>query len=892
MIRSLDADVRSLLRSGVAVSNLTQCLDELVVNSLDAGATCVSVRVDIPSFRLQVIDNGCGISKDDLELLGERYATSKCHSLEDLNELKSYGFRGEALASIRDIAGILEVVTRHKSSFKTYCKIFRNGKALKVTESCLPRSNVGTTVSAYDLFSSLPVRRKLVSDVFDLERIRQRLASIALTNPSVSFSLYNEASGQKCLQTHKSQSTVSTFSQLFGNLKAKSLREICFEKRSFRISGYVGLETYRNKNLQFVYVNSRLLLKTKIHKLVNRLLNRSLLLKRTFPCDEGDVRLGQQRSPPKQGCEKYSIFFMNIHCPLTDYDITLEPAKTLVEFQDWDGVLSCVQGCIESFLASENLILPGEQTEDVVDNENGSQAEDSSDSQIDLSDYEYQTTVTITNRHTQCISPSNIRKSLQSSVVHRKPTQLCNMEDKSGDTPHNQEVGREIELTDIAEKRSKSLNNSSGYVTNTRPENLKEITKDYEKSGEQAKGRILESGIEKSTLRMTNERENSLCSRTQLLLQESNIFNTRTHSKSCFTSPNPITLQPRGGRKRYHNDARSKVTNSNSCNTSLNRFQLDRSRKGSRISSIEIETVQGNTTNSFNELSPKIPTWDIGKSKENSSQDSCNGKRTIEQGSGWDDTGSLGEKCSSTPSAGNLQHQGVKETPPDVIDLLDHENSTAERESVTKTGYPETKQLLGFSENIIPQESQTKGKEGSAPNGKNKSVSTVNKIDDKIEDEEFSIRELGVAAFGVGHESGTFATLKENSGIENGARHDFENELYNKGEQYSHSLGHENKDGPLENWQCTYDVNLQRKLYINLRTGNTCYDCPGGLSGKDKEEEEGNLDGRRETRMRGPLGCAPHVSFDCTPWLPRKNRMRTTRSNQQEGEVNGKKEKT
>nr|QIC49972.1 DNA mismatch repair protein Mlh3 [Actinia equina] len=891
MIRSLDADVRSLLRSGIAVSNLTQCLDELVVNSLDAGATCVSVRVDIPSFRLQVIDNGCGISKNDLEFLGERYATSKCHSLEDLSELKSYGFRGEALASIRDIAGILEVVTRHKSSFKTYCKIFRNGKALKVTESCLPRSNIGTTISAYDLFSSLPVRRKLISDVFDLERMRQRLTSIALINPSVSFSLYNEASGQKCLQTHKSQSTVSTFSQLFGNLKAKSLREICFQERSFRISGYVGLETLHNKNLQFVYVNSRLLLKTKIHKLVNRLLARSLLLKRlALPCNDGDVRFGQQRSPPRQGSEKYPIFIMNISCPLTGYDITLEPAKTLVEFQDWDGILSCVQGCIESFLARENLVLPGEQTEDLVDNDNCSQAEDSSDSQVDLSVYEYQTTATDSIRQTQCISPSNIRKSLQSSVVHRKSTRLCSAENESGDTLHNQKGGREIKLTDTAEKRLKGLNNSfhnGKGLPNTRPENVVDIKIGHEKSVEEAKEGSSESGINSSTstLGVENEWEieNPLGSRAQLFLRKSDTSKTRPYSKICFTSPNPITLQPRGARKRFHTDVNSKGKDTNS-RTSLNRFVLDRSKKVSRISSIENTTVQGNITNRLNELPPNILTRDIANFYGRFSQDTRNDKVTNEQVSGLDGVESLREMFSSTPPKSNLQQHGVKEAPLDLIDLLDRDSYT-ERESSEAN---KTDDTWLFSENLIPQETYTKENETSAPDGKNKTVWTANIMKDTIQDEEESSCKVGVAPRGSGREAGTSEAPKDPNRNENEIRNEYENELYIQGEKIS--FGHENNEGSLENWQCTYDVSLKRKLYINLRTGNTSYDCPEGLNNSDehkkKEDEERSLEGRMETRSRGPLSCAPHVSFDCTPWLPRKNRIRTTGSNQKECEIN------
>ena len=71
-VTSLPADVRSLLRTGVAITNVAQCVEELVVNSLDAGATCVAVRVDLPCFKIQVVDNGRGIQESDLQLVGER----------------------------------------------------------------------------------------------------------------------------------------------------------------------------------------------------------------------------------------------------------------------------------------------------------------------------------------------------------------------------------------------------------------------------------------------------------------------------------------------------------------------------------------------------------------------------------------------------------------------------------------------------------------------------------------------------------------------------------------------------------------------------------------------------------------------------------------------------
>ena len=422
MICPLDDEVRSQLRSGVAITSVTQCVEELVLNSVDAGASCIALCVDIPGFRVQVVDNGSGIARNDLERVGQRYSTSKCHSLHDLKELRCHGYRGEALASLLEISGVLEIVTRHKSSYKTLCSMFINGKSVGVSESCFPRANVGTTVTIHDLFRTLPVRRKVISEVLEFERIRQRVAAIALIHPEISFSLRNDASQVKCLQTHKSQSLRSTFTQLYGNLKSKGLREVCHEMRQFKITGFISVDTQHNKSLQFIYINSRLVLKTKIHRLVGNILNKSSVVKKlAFSTENESLGKTNMDSPDKQS-DRYGIFVLNITCPLDEYDITLEPAKTLVEFQDWEGLLLCVENCVQSFLARENLVLYVSESDC-----SESQEEESPNgqyvvnSQGSFSMFEYQNLSSLGDKaDIMEISTSSISKSLHSSTVCRR----------------------------------------------------------------------------------------------------------------------------------------------------------------------------------------------------------------------------------------------------------------------------------------------------------------------------------------------------------------------------------------------------------------------------------------------------------------------------------------
>lgn len=410
MIRPLQEEVRSLLRSGVAITNLTQCVEELVLNSIDAGASNITLRVDIPNLKIQVSDNGCGISFGDLKLAGERYSSSKCHVLKDLDQLTFYGFRGEALASLREICDVLEIVTRHRSSYQTYCKLFRNAQVLDLAESRFPRTQSGTTVTLHNIFANLPVRRKSITEVLDFERVRHRIASIALVHPKTAFLLINDSSGTKCLQTHVCKSSVSTFSQLFGNYRSKGLQQVCFEHKDFKVSGFISTDTHHSKSLQFVFVNNRLVLKTKIHKLINSILGKSELLRKLTASEvsssEPEGPQTKVTSPQNaKSSDNHGIFFLNVECLVTEYDICFEPAKTLIEFQDWESVLFCVEKCIKDFLTKHNFSLDPEQADSRENND--SQEEESCTRSLEAFKYRRE------------IETSNVRRSLHSSTVFR-----------------------------------------------------------------------------------------------------------------------------------------------------------------------------------------------------------------------------------------------------------------------------------------------------------------------------------------------------------------------------------------------------------------------------------------------------------------------------------------
>ncbi|XP_014591206.2 DNA mismatch repair protein Mlh3 isoform X5 [Equus caballus] len=355
MIKRLSVEVQAKLRSGLAICSLGQCVEELALNSIDAEAKCVAVRVNMETFQVQVIDNGFGMGSDDVDKVGNRYFTSKCSSLQDLENLRFYGFRGEALASIADMASAVEISSKKNKTMKTFVKLFQNGKALKACEAELSRPSAGTTVTVYNLFYQLPVRRKCMDPRLEFEKVRQRVEALSLMHPSISFSLRNDVSGSMVLQLPKTKDVYSRFCQIYGLGKSQKLREINFKYKEFELSGYISSEAHYNKNMQFLFVNRRLILRTKLHKLIDFLLRKESIICK--PKNGSASRQMTSNPRYRSNPELHGIYVINMQCQFCEYDVCMDPAKTLIEFQNWDTPLVCVQEGVKMFLKKEKLFV-------------------------------------------------------------------------------------------------------------------------------------------------------------------------------------------------------------------------------------------------------------------------------------------------------------------------------------------------------------------------------------------------------------------------------------------------------------------------------------------------------------------------------------------------------
>ncbi|CAD5120494.1 DgyrCDS9061 [Dimorphilus gyrociliatus] len=344
-IRPLEKKLREKLRSSIAITSYAQCVEELVLNALDAGATCIAVRVHIANSYIYVIDNGRGMTKRDMETVGKRYHSSKCHTLMDVENLTYFGYRGEALASIRETCRQLEIESRIRNDPSTHVLKFKAGEFYSLTEK-EPRSSGGSSIFVDGLFYNLPVRKKMIKENIEMEQIRLTMEAHALIHNKVSFTLRNDTNGAKLLQTHKCSGMLGSFTSIYGSKKADSLEKISAAKENFTVDGYISTQSYKNKNLQFVYVNRRLVLRTKIHKTMNFFLKRSLICKKFQTDENGALKRENDRHP---------YYIINIDCPLAEYDITFEPRKTLVAFKHWRVLSQCLEDMLHLFLQRQGL---------------------------------------------------------------------------------------------------------------------------------------------------------------------------------------------------------------------------------------------------------------------------------------------------------------------------------------------------------------------------------------------------------------------------------------------------------------------------------------------------------------------------------------------------------
>ncbi len=227
---------------------------------------------------------------------------------------------------------------------------------VSITPAKRQRPNVGTSITLTDFFYNMPVRRRTMQEAVELERIKKAVESIALVHPSVAFTVRNSLTGKLVLQTHKTNSVLSNFGLLFAGDKVGAMKNVNISHSKYKITGFISTQTHHNNSLQFIYVNCRAVRKTPLHTCVHNLLSNSLLMKKK-PARKGNPSNSSAVSPTTRLLDKHPVYVLLIECPRSEYDICLEPAKTIVEFKHWDKLLALMTSLTKKFLNDNHLYI-------------------------------------------------------------------------------------------------------------------------------------------------------------------------------------------------------------------------------------------------------------------------------------------------------------------------------------------------------------------------------------------------------------------------------------------------------------------------------------------------------------------------------------------------------
>ncbi len=304
----LDENTSNKIAAGEVVEKPASVVKELVENSIDAGATSISVDIKNGGISyIKITDNGSGMDEDDVEIAFERHATSKIKRAEDLDSVITMGFRGEALASIASVSSVELMTKTAASTYGMYVHI-RGGVFQDVRQTGCP---VGTTFIIKDLFFNTPARYKfLKKDSTEAGYITDTISRIALGNPDISFRLTNGKT--TLIHTPGNNDLKSVIYSIYGKEIIKDLVAVEYADEKIKISGYVGKpEAARsNRNYQSLYINKRYVKSKLVSYSVEQAFS-SILMKNRFP-----------------------FFVLNIDINPVLVDANVHPAKTEVRFAD------------------------------------------------------------------------------------------------------------------------------------------------------------------------------------------------------------------------------------------------------------------------------------------------------------------------------------------------------------------------------------------------------------------------------------------------------------------------------------------------------------------------------------------------------------------------------
>ncbi len=328
-LKVLPARISNMIAAGEVVQRPASVVKELMENAVDAGATDVKVVVsDAGRTLIQVIDNGSGMSPADAVLCFERHATSKISSAEDLSAISSYGFRGEALASIAAVAEVTLKTRRPQDETGTRVVIGDYGKA-GTSSVAAP---AGSNFEVRNLFYNTPARRKfLKSDNVEMRHILDEFTRVALTRPDIGFSL--SANGRDIYLLRPAKSLKFRILDLLGSTVAGDIVDLSAETTVVKLSGFAGRPDAARKTAgnQFFFVNGRYFRSPYLHKAVMK---------------------AYEEYIPEGFTPSYFIW---LECDPHTVDVNISPTKSEVKFEEDSVIFQIIYACVKETLGRNSF---------------------------------------------------------------------------------------------------------------------------------------------------------------------------------------------------------------------------------------------------------------------------------------------------------------------------------------------------------------------------------------------------------------------------------------------------------------------------------------------------------------------------------------------------------
>lgn len=317
------------IAAGEVIERPASVVKEVVENSIDAGSDNISIEIKNGGISyIRITDNGKGIQADDLEIAFERHATSKIRKAEDLETVKSMGFRGEALASIAAIAKV-ELVTKTEDSDVGHRIVVEGGKVLLKEEIGCPK---GTTITIENLFYNTPVRYKfLKKDFTESGYIEDVITRIALVNPNIAIKFVN--SGKTVIQTSGNGDIKDIVYGIYGKDVAENIINVEYYFEDMAVKGVIGKPSIARSNRanQLFFVNKR------------------------YVKDKTLTSAAEQGFKGMLTIGKYGFLILNIEIDPHKLDVNVHPAKLEVRFQEENKIFKLVYHAIKEALLKGNI---------------------------------------------------------------------------------------------------------------------------------------------------------------------------------------------------------------------------------------------------------------------------------------------------------------------------------------------------------------------------------------------------------------------------------------------------------------------------------------------------------------------------------------------------------